>query len=927
MRMWHFSICLLLCFYLVNVFNTARAQTGKIINGDFSGLSFEQFVRKVESVTPYRFYYQGLELDTTTLRVKASQLSLGAVLQTIFQNTNFRYAIDSLDRVFIVKRGIIQTDLPPDFFERNRFSNDSSRISVDNFWEQPIKKEKLKSSSENKLFEIGVNQGNPTKSTVTLAGYIRDAKNGEVLLGVAVYIDTPSIGTLTNQFGYYMLTLPRGRHTLMISGGGLKETRRQIVLYSDGKLNIEMENDVASLKTVIVVSGRRSNFLTNQMGTDKLNIKTMKQVPVLLGETDVLRVVLTLPGVTTAGEASTGFNVRGGSADQNLILFNDATIYNPSHLFGLFSAFNPNVIKNVELYKTAIPEKYGGRLSSVLDVTTRNGNNKKIAGTGGIGPLTSKLTIEGPITKEKTSFIIAGRTTYSNWLMKKIPDDFYKNSLASFYDINLHLSHTINPKNNMYFTAYASNDKFNLNNDTSYKYTNTNFNIKWKHNFTNKLVGVFTFGRDYYKYNVSANNNPVIAYRLSFDIKQYHLRNEFNYQLNQNHALNFGFNSIYYQLQPGTYAPSHAQSLVIADMIPAEQALESALYLGDMITISPKLSMNIGIRYSLFNYLGPRNIYTYVEGLPRNENTIQDTITYSRRKIIKTYHSPEYRLSARYLLSDESSLKISYNTLVQYIHMLSNTTSISPTDTWKLSDPAIKPQKGHQVSLGYYRNFSNNSIETSAEVYYKNMKNYLDYKSSAVLLMNHHIETDVINTKGKAYGAELMIKKITGKFNGWVSYTFSRIFLRMDDPLAGESINHGKYYPASFDKPHNVNFIGNYRFSHRISASMNVIYSTGRPITLPIAVYNVSGSQRLLYSERNQYRIPDYFRIDLSMNLEGNHKIKQLAHNSWSFGVYNLTGRDNAYSIYFVDENGQIKGYKLSIFATLIPFVTYKFSF
>jgi hypothetical protein len=479
----------------------------------------------------------------------------------------------------------------------------------------------------------------------------------------------------------------------------------------------------------------------------------------------------------------------------------------------------------------------------------------------------------------------------------------------------------------LYFTAYTSNDKFNLNNDTSYKYTNTNFNLKWKHNFADKLVGVFTLGQDYYRYNVSAKNNPVNAYRLRFDIKQYHLRSEFNYQLNGKHALNFGFNTIYYQLQPGSYEPSQAQSFVIADIIPAEQALESALYVGDKFTISPKLSLNIGIRYSLFNYLGPRNIYTYVQGLPRNENTIQDTIKYSRGKAIQNYHSPEYRISARYLLSDHSSVKISYNTLVQYIHMLSNTTSISPTDTWKLSDPAIKPQKGNQVSLGYYRNFSNNSIETSVELYYKKMKNYLDYKSNAVLIMNHHIETDVINTRGKAYGGELMIKKVTGKLNGWVSYTYSRIFLRMDDPIAGESINRGKYYPASFDKPHTVNFIGNYRFSHRLSASVNVIYNTGRPITLPIAIYNVGGSQRLLYSDRNQYRIPDYFRIDLSMNLEGNHKIKQLVHNAWSFGIYNLTGRDNAYSVYFVEENGVIKGYKLSIFATLIPFVTYKFNF
>jgi len=739
------GFCFLLAVFLLNGLHSANGQN-KYITGDFSGLTFEQFARKVESVTPYRFYYRVSDLDSVLIQVNVSDASLGAVLKQIFYNSNFHFAIDSMDHVFVIRRATIQTDLPADFFDRQKKTNDSLKVVADDIWEEPVKKEKLQSSIENKLFEIGARTSNSAKSNI-ITGYVRDGKNGEALSGVAVYIDTPSVATLTNQFGYYVLTLPGGRHTLRISGAGMKETRRQIILNGDGKLNVDLENDVVSLKTVIVVSERRSNVMSTQMGMDKLNIKTIKQVPVLLGESDVLRVVLTLPGVTTAGEASTGFNVRGGSVDQNLILFNDATIYNPSHLFGLFSAFNPDVIKNVELYKSAIPEKYGGRLSSVLDVSTRDGNSKKISGSGGIGPLTSKLTIEGPIIKEKTSFIVAGRTTYSNWILKKVPDDFYRNSRASFYDVNLQLTHTINTKNSLYLTAYTSSDQFNLNNDTTYKYTNTNFNIKWKHNFNNKLVGVFTGGLDYYKYNVSANKNPVTAYRLNFDIKQYHFRSDFNYQINQDHALNFGFNSIHYQLQPGTYQPFHQQSLVIPDKVPTEQALESAIYLGDKYTISPKLSVNIGMRYSLFNYLGPRDVYTYIEGLPRNENNIKDTLAYSSGKSIQNYHGPEYRISARYAISDQSSVKLSYNTLLQYIHMLSNTTSISPTDTWKLSDPAIKPQRGYQFSVGYYRNFAASNIETSVEVYYKNMKNYLDYKSNAVLLMNHHIETDVISTK------------------------------------------------------------------------------------------------------------------------------------------------------------------------------------
>jgi hypothetical protein len=707
----------------------------------------------------------------------------------------------------------------------------------------------------------------------------------------------------------------------------MKEAAYPVLVHSDGKLNLELQEFIPSLKNVVVVSERHSNVRETQMGVERLAIRTIKQVPVVFGETDILRVVLALPGVTSVGEASTGFNVRGGAADQNLILFSDATIYNPSHLFGFFSAFNPDVVKGVELYKSGIPEKYGGRLSSVLDVTTRDGNSKKFSGSGGIGLLTSKLTLEGPIVKDKTSFIIGGRTTYSNWLLKQVPNADYKNSSASFYDLDLHINHTINAKNSLYLTGYLSNDQFKFKNDTSYKYGNKNGNLKWKHLFSNTFNAVFTGGYDYYDYAIDGSKTGINAYKLSFDIAQTHFRADFNLTSGNKHALNFGVNTIHYNLQPGRFTPNSSESLVIPDVLAAEQGIESAAYLGDHITVTPKLSINAGIRYSVFNYLGPQKIYSYASGVPKDTTSIQDSTMYSSGKVIKTYRAPEYRVTARYSLSDASSIKLSFNSLRQYIHTLSNTTAVSPTDVWKLSDPNIQPQQGYQVSAGYYRNFKSNTIETSIEVYYKKLEHYLDYKSGATLLMNHHIETDIINTKGKAYGTELLIKKNAGKINGWLSYTYSRTLLKMDDPIAGESINHGDFYPANFDKPHNVNFIGNYRVSHRFSVSLNVVYTTGRPITLPLAVFDLGGAPRLYYSERNQYRIPDYFRTDISMNLDGNHKVKQVLHNSWSLGIYNITARQNAYSVYFVQQNGSINGYKLSIFGTAIPFITYNFRF
>jgi hypothetical protein len=380
-------------------------------------------------------------------------------------------------------------------------------------------------------------------------------------------------------------------------------------------------------------------------------------------------------------------------------------------------------------------------------------------------------------------------------------------------------------------------------------------------------------------------------------------------------------------LHPGSYQPNSEQSLVTPDVVPNEQAFESAAYFSDRYTVSTKLSLNGGIRYSVFNYLGPQSVNSYAPGSPKDESTITETKNYGAGKIINTYHGPEYRFSARYAFSLSFSVKAGFNSQRQYIHMLSNTTAIAPTDIWKLSDPNIKPQQGNQVSIGFYKNLKSNTVETSVELYYKKIRDYLDYKPGAKLILNHHVETDVINTRGKAYGAELMIKKTSGKLNGWIGYTYSRILLQMDDSTISTPVNGGRWYPANYDKPHDVTVVGNFKVNHRFSLSMNVTYSTGRPITLPIGRFYYAGSQRVLYADRNSYRIPDYFRTDFAMNIDGNYKVKQKTHNSWTIGVYNLTGRRNAYSVYYLSENGLVKGYKLSIFGSAIPFVNFNIRF
>jgi hypothetical protein len=926
MRYIFFLLAVLFSLFYSNL--SAQERTDTLVTADFKEMKIEQFVRELESQTGFHFFYINNQFDSLQINFSVKEQPLKKVLELAFVNTDFHFSIDQRKNVFLIKDKTITPELPVGFFDKTKIKNDTiAKNIVDIDLTNDAKT--VSASLENKLYEIGI-KGSETKTAkATIAGYVRDDKTREPLPGVSIFLEeNTGTGTVTDQFGYFSLTLPKGTHILNIQSRGKKDAVRHIVLYSDGKMDITLRDQIIALKEVVVSSKKTSNVRSVQLGVDKLNINTIKQVPTVFGEADILRVILNLPGVKSVGEASTGFNVRGGATDQNLILYNGTTIYNPSHFFGFFSAFNPEVVKDVELYKSSIPAKYGGRLSSVLDITSREGNKKDFAGSAGIGPVTSRLNIEGPFSKRdsSSSFVIGGRATYADWLLNLLPHQYDK-SQASFYDVSLHTTHDLNKKNSLYLTAYTSKDHFNLNNDTAYEYSNRNVNLQWKHTFNNKLNNLTGVGYDYYQYGINSDANKINAYKLQFNISQASLRSDFNYYLNTKHTIEFGINSIYYKLHPGSYTPVGSESLVKPDIVAPEEGLESAVYLGDRFNVSQAFSVNYAIRYSFYQYLGPHSVSYYAPGFPRDESSRTETKEYGKGDIIKTYKGPEYRLALRYAFSPDFSIKGGINSLRQYIHMLSNTTAIAPTDIWKLSDPNIRPQEGEQVSLGFYKNFRSNTIETSVEVYYKRMRHYLDYKSGAVLVLNHNIETDVINTKGKAYGIELLIKKIAGKLNGWIGYSYSRTFLKMDDPIAGEVINHGDYYPSNYDKPHDLSIVGNIRLSHRFSVSSNIVYSTGRPITLPFGMYYYAGAQRVLYSDRNAYRIPDNFRIDLSMNIEGNAKVHQRTHNSWTIGVYNLTGRKNPYSVYFISENGVIKGYKLSIFGSIIPFVNFNIRF
>ncbi len=789
---------------------------------------------------------------------------------------------------------------------------------------------KEKATSENKVYSIGDPYIKKLPKQVELTGQVTDFKTGDPLAGINLVLRSPWTAVATDKNGNFSITLPAGRSQLEISGLNIKNTRRQLMLYSSGALDIEIEEEPYMLDEVSVTSGRIQNVKGTQIGVDKLQMARIKNIPMALGEVDVLKAIQSLPGVKTVGEASSGFNVRGGATDQNLILLNDGTIYNPNHLFGFFAAFSSDMVKDAEIYKSSIPSRYGGRISSVLDITGKEANKEKFTGSAGLGLVTSKLNLEIPIVKERSSLLLSGRTTYSDWILRTLPKKSgYNDGKAGFYDLGLVYSHRVNDKNNLNVYGYYSHDRFSFNNNEKYGYNNFNASAKWRTVFNEKLVGYFTAGYDHYDYKNTETIEEAAAFKLSFDINQFFVKADFTYPLNEKHKLEYGFKSMLYNINSGKYEPEGENSLVKRDVLQKDKALESGIYLGDEWEISPRLSVNAGLRFSLFNALGPRQYFKYQSDVLPHESTVTDTVQAGAGKILKTYMGPEFRLSARYALNDNLSVKAGFNSMRQYIHKLSNTAIMSPTDTWKLSDYNVKPQRGWQVAGGVYLNSPSDVWEYSVEGYYKRMNDYLDYRNKAQLLMNHHIETDVINTEGHAYGVEFSVKKVAGKLNGWMSYTYSRTFLRQNNKLITNPVNDGKWYPTEYDKPHDFKLVANYKFTERYSVSVNTDYSTGRPVTIPAGQYydRTLQSMRVYYMDRNSYRIPDYFRTDIAFNIEPSHKLTLLTHSSISIGVYNVTARKNVYSIYYVSEGGKIQGYQMSIFGSPIPFVTYNIRF
>jgi len=923
------SLYLILCILPFFI----SAQTAKInrlteynIKVNYDSTSFLNFVDNIEKENSVKFYFNKSWLNNVIVKQTHTPTNLSRVLYDTFKGLNLNYLIDG-SNILITCNYKIYATLPDNFFDSgiNIIKNNSDSISLDYTF---LHQEKTKViDSSNKIIYIGNKTNRSLSNQALVSGIVRDEENGEPIPGAQVYVKTRGIGTVTDAFGHYVIALPIGSNEILFKYFGKKESTIPIMAYKDGTLNVSMKGNLVQLKEVVVTGDRENKVNNLKMGMLQMNIEELKLLPSSMGEVDIIKSALLLPGVQTVGEGSSGFNVRGGSADQNLILLDEAPIFNSSHLFGFFSIFNPEIVKDFELYKCGIPARYGGRVSSVFDITARQGNLKKFNVSGGISPVTAKLTIEGPIIKDKLSVIIGVRSTYSDWVLEKLNKPEFKNSKADFYDLSAKISYDIDKNNYLSFTFYKSKDYFKLNSDTAYNYNNQCGRFLFKHSFTPKLYGKISAIYSDYLYNISSARFPETSFNLKFNIGYKSLKTDFYYSPNSKHTFNFGSEIIKYNLTPGSFTPLSSASDIIAVNLPMQRGIESGLFINDEFDINNRLTIAAGLRYALFFTLGPGKVYTYNPDVSRSTDSRIDSASYSSNGIINTYGGPEIRFSARYKIGSDNSLKLSYSRIHQFLHMLTNTTAISPTDVWTISDANIKPLVGDQVSLGYYQNLLSNRIETSAEIYYKGTKNNLDYKGGTDLLLNRNLDVDLLSGVGRAYGMEFLIKKKSGIVNGWISYTYSKSELKVNGKFADEKINNGQFYPSDYDKPHNLNFVFNYKYSRRISITNVFTYSTGRPITYPVARYDYRGTEVMHYSNRNEYRIPDYVRWDFSLNIDGSLKTNKLGHGSWSFGVYNVLGRDNAYSVFFKSTSRGIKGYKLSVFAQPIPNITYNFKF
>jgi len=893
----------LIIIYLAQPVSSQEIQELKI-TGNFVNIPVKEFFGTLEENYGIRFFYKEEWLTSVEVTGIFNEIPLAQALEVAFKENglNFEFFQDH-DVLVFPKSSYKPVAMNPD---------------------------------EPNFLVVGdpLNEGRYKRAV--LSGRIFEGKTGEPLPGAVLYNPETKTGTTSDKEGSYRIEIPTGNVNLKISFIGFENKFAEINLIEDGTTDFDLFEKTHDISEVTVLS-QYSNTSKAQMSMIKMTSAALKEFPVLMGEPDLLKSIGMMPGVQSVGEMSSGFNVRGGNTDQNLILLDGAPVFNSTHLFGFLSMINPDAVNDVTLYMGGIPASFGERISSVMEVGLKDGSGKPFSINGGIGLISSRLSLEGPLAKKsKSTFMIGGRTTYSDWFLQQTRNPAIMNSVAHFYDLNGTANIEIGTNNHLKLMTYISSDVFNLNSSSLYNYGNTLGSLNWKLSLSEKLVSHLSLAWSNYISQVDQKDpyHPENDFILNSDIKYGSLKYTMSIYPNRKHQIHTGFQSIGYWINPGKVVPSRLVSNVQSSTLSQEQSAEFALFADDDFDLSEKLTFNFGLRYTGFINYGPGTVYDYAPDLPKSGGTIIDSTSYSSGEAIKTFHGPEPRISIKYNLDNGTSLRLSYQRIRQYVSQISNTAVITPADYWKSSGPGLAPLINDQVAVGIFKNSAAGTFETSVEAYYKKLQNLWEYKNGAQLLMNNHIETDLLSADGYSYGMEFLVKKNSGQLNGWLSYTYSRTFRKTDGDVAEEKINGGDYYPSVYDKPHDLSMVLNYKIGRRWRFSGNFVFSSGRPITLPEQKYVYGGNEVVIYSDRNKYRMPSYHRMDIAVTFDENLKIRRSWKGSWTFSIYNLYGRKNPYSVFYrksssvQDENrSEYSIYKLSIIGVPVPSITYNFRF
>ncbi|NCP84550.1 MAG: TonB-dependent receptor [Bacteroidetes bacterium] len=881
---------LLISFFLIFIIPiSVYAQIDSIIvQTTTKGKTFSQVIQELNTNLSYNFIYKDEWLKNITINQEYKGQKLVSFLNKELEKVKMSY-INYYNLIVIL--------------------NQEKKSSIQKY-----------KSDESDLVVIGDNSGLKGE-TATIQGKLLDGAFNEPLLGSQIYVKSLNIGSTSDLEGNYQVRLPIGRFVMEVSYVGYETKVFPVLITSSGNLNVELFTSTFQLEEVFVSAQAVDNNVKGSVsGLERMNIETIKKLPTFLGEIDPVKSMVTLPGVSTQGDVSSGFIVRGGEAGQNLILQDGAIIYNPSHMFGFFSAFNPELINDMLLYKGGGPANYGGRISSVMNLKFKNGDLEKAKFSGGFGIVSSRALIEIPIIKKKSSLMISGRTSYTEWLLNAFPRIDPKKNESKFYDTHVKYYHKVNNSDQFTTSFYLSDDQFRISSDTTNGWQTKNFTFQWDHLFNKSNLLTFQFANSNY---TSGTWDDITARQFEYknSISNWQGSVNFLHNFSQTNKLLLGVDVNYTKNNPGSLKPATSNIVTEPFESNKQYGVESAFFVQHDIDLTTRFSISSGIRFSLFNRLGSEQVYQFQE--PARFPVISDSTYFAKNEIIQTYYGFEPRLSMRYLLTAFSSVKFSYYRINQYFHLISNSVSVNPLDYWMASGPQLEPQKGNQFSIGYFKNSEDNQYEFSSELFYKTVQNSIDYIEGAEIEFNKYIESNLIQGLGTAYGAEFMFKKNTGTLNGWIAYTYSRSLRKFDSPNKIQTVNNGKFYPSNNDKPHDLSIVLSYQLSGRMILSTNFSYSTGRPITIPVSKFSYDKKLSILtYSNRNEFRIPDYHRLDLSVTFKDDLKKNKLIHGEWVISIFNVYSRKNVYSIFFNDTG---TAYKMSVLGSFFPSISYNF--